>query len=61
MTGSERKEEWLRLVNVAHLRLNALHAIQKADGDKMLSDVLKVLKLGTPLELINWLGESDSK
>jgi cell division inhibitor SulA len=61
VTESERREEWLRHLSVCSLRLNALFSIQEKDGNRMLAEVLRELKLTTVSALLAWLKESDSK
>jgi len=58
---NDRKEEWLRYLKVCNLRLNGLFAIQESDGNKMLAEILRELKLTTVSALLAWLKESDSK
>lgn len=59
MNDSERKEEWVRYLKICALRSNGLLSILKNDGEKMLQDVLKALKLNTAMDLIKWLKETD--
>lgn len=61
MNDATRKAEWLRYLNVCRLRLNGLQAVRENDGEKMLAEVLKDLKLGTALELFDWLADDANK
>jgi hypothetical protein len=56
LTHSERKMEWLGYLKWSQ-PLNGLLAILENDGEKMLADVLKELKIGTPVELVKWAKE----
>lgn len=52
MTESEKVEDWVRHFNVCLLKMNALRAVLENDGERMLSEVLKRLKLGTAMDVV---------
>lgn len=53
-----RRDEWIRWVNANRGRYKAmaLFAVWKDGGDKMLSEVLKKLKLEKTMDLVRELG-----
>jgi hypothetical protein len=50
---ADRKAEWINYLKWAQ-PLNGLLAILENDGEKMLSDVLRELGIGSPVELVKW-------
>jgi len=61
MTPSERRQEWVSWYKASPsgYRVNALLAVLENDGEKMLGEVLKDLRLTSALELIKALKERE--
>lgn len=52
MTESEQVEDWLRHYNVCLLKMNALRSVLENDGERILAEVLKRLKLSTAMDVV---------
>ena len=52
MTDLEKLHEWVRWYQVSHLKMNALQAVLKNDGEKMTDRVLQKLGLASPLDVV---------
>jgi hypothetical protein len=52
LNESEKIEEWIRHYKSCHLKMNALQAILKNDGEQMLQKVLKKLGLASASDVI---------
>ncbi len=52
MTESERVEDWVRHYSVCLLKMNALQAVLANDGERVLQEVLKRLKLQSALDVV---------
>lgn len=53
MTPSERREEWVRYLQWSQ-PLNGLLAVLENDGESMLIEVLKELKITDTAEFVKW-------
>lgn len=53
MTNAEKRADWVRYMNWAQ-PLNGLLAVYESDGEQMLSEVLKDLKIASAIDLVKW-------
>ena len=61
MTKTERVKEWAAYYRASPLKynMNALLAVLKTDGEKMLADVLREIGLESSLELVKDAAKND--
>ena len=52
MTPAEKIQEWVRHYNQCRLKMNALRSVIESDGEQMLEQVLKALKLKTAADVV---------
>ena len=52
MADQEKIADWVRYYNSSLLKMNALQAVLKNDGEKMLERVMQKLGLESPLDVV---------